>query len=321
MRCLLALVALSGCGAKQSCLDGDCPTPCAKLFYACEPKDADKIFAGLAVDTPAAYRLQFGNAGNDDIVISNGIVTAAISVPTHDNDLAPTGGNLIDYGPAGGVDDITISYQLAGILPDDAFAYHSLDIEYGEERVAVTLLGTLDGRPDVKVATRYELGLCDPGLRVRSELFNGSSETHAWFVADTLHHGSRRVLPFSPGKDRGYLAPELDLLELSDQWQPHELDAGAAPNTTSPGYAAVSCTEKELFGVDDPEVAAMGTPIEIVEPGDTLILERFLVTAGAGQGPRPARAAPGPAETRPCSTRVPAFAGAACAAAWACRRP
>lgn len=288
MRWLIAVVALSGCGPKESCLEGECPVPCARLAYVCEPKDEQKMFAGRAADTPLAYRLQFANAADDDTVISNGIVTAAISAPAHDSDLAPTGGNLIDYGPAGGVDDLTISYQLAGILPDDAFAYRTLDIEYGEELVTVTVRGTLDGRPDVEVVTRYELGRCDPGLRVRSELFNGSPETHAWFVADTLHHGKRRVLPFSPGKDRGYLAPKLELLELSDLWQPHELDAGASPNRTSPGYAAVACNEDALFGVDDPEIAAFGTPIEIVEPGDTLVLERLLIAAGAGQGPRPA---------------------------------
>ena len=285
---MLVLGLVASCRGKETCIEGDCPVPCAKLAYVCEPKDLRPRYVGLASQAPAEYRLLFGSAADDDILMSNGKVTAVISAPRHDNDLAPTGGNLIDYGPAGGVDDITIGYQLAGILPDDAFAYRSLAIDQGEDRVAVTVRGSLAGRPDVEVATRYELGDCDPGLRVRSELFNGSPEVHAWFIADTLHHGKRRVLPFSPGPDRGYLAPELDLLELSEQWTPHLFDAGATPSRLGPGYAAVSCSEEELFGVDDPEVAAFGTPIEIVEPGDTLVLERLLVAAGAGQGPRPA---------------------------------
>lgn len=286
MRWLVLALALLSCKSKDTCIAGDCPAPCDRLVFACEPKDQKPLFVGFPKDLPDGYALQLGHGADDDVVISNGVVTAVISAVGHDHDLAPTGGNLLDYGPAGGVDDITIGYQLAGILPDDAFAYSVLEIERSAERVAVTVRGTLDGRPEVEVATRYELLACDPGLRVRSELFNGGSETHAWFVADTLHHGKRRVLPFSPGKDRGYLAPELDLLELSDQWQPHAFDAGATPSATGPGYAAVSCREAELFGVDDPEISAFGTPIEIVEPGDTLVLERFLVTAGAGQGPR-----------------------------------
>jgi hypothetical protein len=283
------MVALAAaCGHEETCIDGECPEPCERLEYVCEPRDLKELYAGRAGDAPMEYRLLRGNAAADDTLISNGVITAVISAPEHPNDLAPTGGNLIDFGPAGGVDDLTISYQLAGILPEDAFAYRTLEVETLEDRVAVTLRGALDGRPDVLVATRYELGRCDPGLRVRSELWNGSPDTHAWFVADAAHHGKRRVLPFSPGAERGYLAPELDLLELTDLWQPRLFEAGATPNAQSPGYATIACNEEELHGVDDPEISASGTPIEIFEPGDTLVLERFMVTAGAGQGPRPA---------------------------------
>lgn len=288
MRRALALIAVAGCGGKDTCIEGACPVPCARLVYPCEPRDVKPLYAGRAADAPIAYRLARSHAADDDTLISNGIVTAVISAPENDNDLAPTGGNIIDYGPAGGVDDITIIYQLAGILPDDAFAYHELAIEQTTGLVAVTVRGTLDGRSDVKVATRYELGECDPGVRVRSELFNGSPETHAFFVADTHHAGKRRVLPFSPAPDQGYLAPELDLLELTDLWDPYDYNGGAAPNAESPAYGTVACTASTLSGVNDPEITALGTEIEFVEPGDTIVLERLLVTAGRGKGPGPA---------------------------------
>ncbi|MBA2538028.1 MAG: hypothetical protein H0V17_00210, partial [Deltaproteobacteria bacterium] len=285
MRWILAMLAVTACRREESCIDGECPSPCARLAFVCEPRDLKELYVGPVGDAPAEYRLLRGNAADDDTLISNGIVTAVISALDHPNDLGPTGGNLIDYGPAGGVDDLTISYQLAGILPEDAFAYRTVEIETIDDRVAVTLRGTLDGRPEVAIATRYELGSCDPGLRIRSELWNGSAETHAWFVADAVHHGTRRVQPFSPGAERGYLAPKLDLLELTDLWQPHRFDAGATPNRESPGYATVACNEEALFGVDDPEIAAAGTPIEIVGPGATVGFERFVIAAGAGQGP------------------------------------
>jgi hypothetical protein len=289
MRWWIAVLGLVACkSGEETCIGGECPAPCARLEYVCEPRDLEALYVGRLADAPAEYRLRFGHGADDDFLISNGRVTGVISAPAHDSDLAPTGGNLIDYGPAGGVDDLTISYQLAGILPEDAFAYREIEIEADEDRVAITLRGTLDGRAEVKIATHYELGRCDPGLRVRSELWNGGFDHHAWFVADATHHGKRRVLPFSPGKDRGYLAPELELLELADLWQPHDFDAGASQDPESPGYAAVSCSEEELFGVDDPEIAASGTPMEVVEPGKTLVYERILITAGAGQGPRPA---------------------------------
>jgi hypothetical protein len=288
MRRVIAIVGLlAGCGDK-TCIDGECPTPCAKLVRTCEPEDVLPLFIGDVQDTPAEYTLRLGSGAADDVVISNGVVTAVIGSLRHDLDLAPTGGILLDFGPTGGVDDVTNLYQLAGILPEDAFAYTSLEREQRPDHVAITLRGTLAGRPDVKVATRYELGTCDPGLRVRSELWNGGADTHAWFVADASHWGKRRVLPFSPGGDRGYLAPELDLIELAAQWEPHAFDAGAAPNADSPGYAAISCDARELYGVDDPEVSATGTAMQVVEPGETVVYERFLIAAGAGQGPRAA---------------------------------
>src|SRR5262249_32983337 len=148
-----AAVVATAC-KHESCLDGQCPTPCAKLAFTCEAKP---LYAGRAADAPPAYRLVHGAAADDDTLISNGIVTAVISAPGHDNDLAQTGGNIIDYGPAGGADELTIPYQLAGILPDDAFAYTSLDVDGGpgDEPIRVTVRGTLDGRHDVPVVTRY----------------------------------------------------------------------------------------------------------------------------------------------------------------------
>ena len=146
------------------------------------------------------------------------------------NETGPTGGNLIDYGPAGGTDDLNIIYQLAGILPDDAFAYRTVTLAESADAVRVTLRGTLDGRGDIPVVTYYELRPCDTGVRVRSELFNGSADTHAFTVADTYHWGKRRVAPFAPAAGQGYEAPELELLELSALWKELAYGAGAAAN-------------------------------------------------------------------------------------------
>lgn len=284
---LAGAAALAGAGAGcrgESCLDGACPVPCAGLEFACE---ARPLFAGRAADAPAAYRLAQGQAADGDTLISNGIVTAVISAVDAPTDLAPTGGNLIDLGPAGGADDLTLVYQLSGILPDDAFAYRSLEVEEAGGTVRVTVRGALDGRPEVRVVTRYELGPCDPGLRVRSELFNGSPDAQAFMIADTSHWGKRRVAPFAPAEGQGYEQPELDLLELTALWQPLAYSAGAAPQAGSPGYGVVACGG-ELAGVNDLEVSALGTPMRLVEPGDTLVHERLLVAAGSGQGPAPA---------------------------------
>jgi hypothetical protein len=149
----------------DSCLRGTCELPCADVSFVTEPECLQRVdrplFVGRVADAPAEYLLQRGNAAANDIVMTNGIVTAVIAAIDAPNDLAPTGGNVIDLGRYGGIDDVTLVYQLAGILPDDAFAYRSLTFASRLGTVAVTVRGTLNGRPDVEVVTHYELAGCD----------------------------------------------------------------------------------------------------------------------------------------------------------------
>ncbi len=134
---LVATAALAACH-EDSCLEGTCPRPCAALAFTCA---AQPLYAGPVANAPASYRLARGAGAGADTLISNGIVTAVIADPAGQLDLAPTGGTLIDLGPAGGLDDVTLVYQLAGILPDDAFAYRTLDVQTRADRVTVTVRG------------------------------------------------------------------------------------------------------------------------------------------------------------------------------------
>jgi hypothetical protein len=290
----LAIVLVVGLAAcrDDSCLRGTCELPCSGVSFATEPACLDRVnrplYVGRVGDAPAEYRLARGNAADDDILMTNGLVTAVISALDAPNDLTPTGGNVIDLGPYGGVDDMTVVYQLSGILPEDAFAYTSLSFATHPGSVSVTVRGTLDGRHDVSVVTHYELTGCDFGVRVRSELFNGSTETEAFMIADTMHWGDRRIVPFVPAVGQGFSQPELDLLELTSLWKPYDFSAGALPANDTPGYAALACDRAQLSGVNDLGISALGTPMTYVAPGDTLALERMLLAAGAGNGPGPA---------------------------------
>jgi hypothetical protein len=280
---LVALVlALAGC-RDRSCLDGPCTLPCATA----ETEDCpDRVlFAGRLGDAPEAVRLRYGNGGAGDVAISNGRITAVFAALDAPIDLAPTGGNLIDFGLAGGIDDITLTYQLAGILPDDAFAYRTLDIAVASDHVSVTVRGSLDGRPDVRVVTHYVLYGCETRLRVRSELFNGSADKQAFVIADAMHWGKRRVVPFVPARGQGYVQPALELLELSALWSPLDFAAGFTPSADSPSYGALACGGESLYGVNDLEISALGTPMSFVAPGGSLVLERMLVVGEAGRGP------------------------------------
>jgi hypothetical protein len=283
------LATITAC-RDDSCLRGTCATPCAEVSFVaagtCSAGDGP-LYVGPLAGAPAGARLVHGHAATGDIVMTNGVVTAVISAIDAPNDLAPTGGNLIDLGSYGGLDDITLVYQLAGILPDDAFAYRSLTYGMRDGRATVTVRGTLDGRPDVAVVTHYELAPCDPGVRVRSELFNGSADTQAFVIADAMHWGKRRVVPFVPARGQGYTQPTLDLLELSALWTPYDYAAAATPADDSASYAAVACDRDRLAGVNDLEISALGTPMSFVRPGNTVVLERMILAAGAGAGTAP----------------------------------
>jgi hypothetical protein len=289
---VFSLVAALGACRDDSCLRGTCELPCSEVSFVTEPACLERVirplYVGRVGDAPAEYMLARGNAAANDILMTNGLVTAVISAIDAPNDLTPTGGNVIDLGPYGGVDDMAVVYQLSGILPDDAFAYTSLSFETRPGSVAVTVRGTLDGRHDVNVVTHYELTGCDFGVRVRSELFNGSTDTEAFMIADAMHWGDRRIVPFVPVAGQGFSQPKLDLLELTSLWKPMDFSAGALPSNDTPGYAALACNRPQLSGVNDIGISALGTPMTYVAPGDTLVLERMLLAAGAGRGPAPA---------------------------------
>src|SRR4051812_16383586 len=119
----VALACVCAACHDDSCLRGTCELPCKGVSFATEPACLDRgdrpLFVGRVADAAPQYLLAHGDATSNDVLMTNGIVTAVISALDAPNDLAPTGGNLIDFGPYGGSDDVALVYQLAGILPDD----------------------------------------------------------------------------------------------------------------------------------------------------------------------------------------------------------
>ena len=72
---------------------------------------------------------------------------------------------------------------MTGILPRDAAHYETVEIASTQPAAVVIARGHLDGDPAVSVVTRYELQPCDPGVRVRTELFNGGTSIWAMDLA------------------------------------------------------------------------------------------------------------------------------------------
>ena len=78
-------------------------------------------------------------------------------------------------------DQTNAIYHAAGVLPRDAVHYESaaivdpqLDPSAPGAYAAVIFRGHLESDPHVTVVTRYELRPCEPGVRVRSDLYNGT---------------------------------------------------------------------------------------------------------------------------------------------------
>jgi hypothetical protein len=276
------LFATSGwsCSAPaKSCLGGErgCEAAplCEGLQFSCE---AAPLYVGTLADLPGGLDLQDAEGTGVDYVLQNGQVTVVIDALAEPHSLAPTGGNIIDMGGRGGADDLNLIYQISGILPDDAFAYTSLEvIDHAPEMVAIVVRGTMDGRSEVKVVTRYELHACEPGVRVRSEIYNGSPDPHAFTISDTSHWGKRNALPFAPLAGQGFVQPSFELLDLQEEFLKFDYVLARAAEAEAPSYAFVACDRDHLQGVNSTELSALGTSVELLRPGHERSYQRFIL--------------------------------------------
>src|SRR5262249_48109698 len=107
-------------------------------------------------------------------------------------------------------------------LPRDAVHYDDRVEELGsaaEGFVAFLFRGHLEADRRVTVVTRYELRACEPGVRVRSDLYNGASDPNTLYLADGLLWGDNAAIPFVPGVGLGFRAPALDLKDVDSAWR------------------------------------------------------------------------------------------------------
>jgi hypothetical protein len=255
------------------------PSPCEGVTYSCSATrvrvarfgSGDRRASGL--DALAAL---------NDIVLENDLVTAVIDDIDHPHHLAASGGNLVDLSPRGGSDHLNAVYAVTGILPRDAVRYQTLEMVQSAGYAAVIARGVLDGDARSTVTTRYELRPCDPGVRIRTEVYNGSRSTMAWFLSDVWYWGDRSMTPFVPIARKGFVHPSLNLLEPDASWAITPWMAAASHATPNTSYAVVSCTRPSLEGIQDSTVSAVGLPRSLVRPGDGQVYERFIFAAPGG---------------------------------------
>ena len=305
--CLLALAA-AGC-RREGCVGGDdgrCqpPTACTNLLYACGP-NADHLIVDQVSSSTQRLAGPKALAAKGDFILENNLVRAILDAPEHPQGLAPTGGSIIDLAPIDlpdpdmsmppappSGDQLNGIFQGAGLLPRDAVHYETAETLFGSNGspsggyAAVVFRGHLEGDRRVTVVTRYELRPCEPGLRVRTDVYNGARDPNTIYLTDAYFWGDRTLLPFIPVKGHGFHVPKLDLLALSDAWREWPFMAARAQAAPDVSYAVVPCDRLVGAGFNDPTLSASGVPLVTTLPGDGFSYERFILTArGPGLSP------------------------------------
>jgi hypothetical protein len=315
--CLLGggALAVSGC-RRDGCVGGDdgrClpPSACTALHYACGTgKDRLAITRVGATTAGARAPGPKALAATGDFVLENALVRVVIddlaetgpngtTTPGHQQGLAPTGGTIIDLSPLDATgapvgDQLNGISQAVGLLPRDAAHYETWEVldqsvaaATADAYVAVVFRGHIEGDRRVTVVTRYELRACEPGVRVRTDVYNGARDPNTLYVADGFFWGDRTLLPFVPLRGQGFLTPSLDLLKLSNAWREWPWMAARTQVQPEVAYAVVPCDRPSSAGFNDPTLSAAGVPLVPTLAGDGLSYERFILAA-AGPGLSPA---------------------------------
>jgi hypothetical protein len=301
----------AGCRRVGGCVGGDdgrCvpPSACRALRSTCQaPPNAllhKTIEAGdlerLRADYPRSSKMM---AAVGDVLLQNDLVRVVLDAPDHAQNLSPSGGTIIDLMPIGTVsgdetvpgDQTNAIFQAAGVLPRDAVRYVSKEVDrHDDDRleetfVSVVFRGHLVGDSRVTVVTRYELRLCEPGVRVRTDLYNGAPDPNTLFVSDGFFWGDNTMAPFAPAQGLGFRSPELDLRHPDRAWREWPLLAARSQGPPDVSYAVVPCDPARAAGFSSPTLTAVGVPLVPTLPGDGIHYERFIVTK-LGRGVAPA---------------------------------
>lgn len=277
---LLAVICLAsfaaGCG-RTTCAGSEDPacrtaSPCEGLTFSCAAgRDAVRT---LAEGDPIPLG-QDALASPGDVVLENDRVVVVIDAIDHPHYVAPTGGNILDLASQDGLEDsLTHLFQGVGLLPGDTIAYDTLVIDDGEGYAAVEVQGALAGHPESGVVTRYEVRPCEPGVRVRTEIVNGSPDAQTWALVDAWYWSGREALPFAPGVGAGFeQGGFLDPLESS--WIEQPYFAAAAHDDPATSYGEVACN-LVLHGFHAEQLSAVGPAPRVVPPRDVEVFERFI---------------------------------------------
>jgi hypothetical protein len=284
-------LAVWGCTPEEGCLggdDGSCvpASACQKVEFQCAAAEISIRRIESGTERPTGAKAL---GGTGDILLANSRVAAVLDDLSSSHMFAPSGGTLLDLSPAhfAGTDHLNQGFQALGILSADAARYQRVElIDESPHFVAAVFRGKADGRPEMQIVTRYELRPCEPGLRVRTEIYHAGRDPITVFPADAFVWGGRSVTPFIPLRGQGFRQAELHIEELSEAFRDARFVAGDPHTEPNAAYAVVPCDRRLLSGFHSTMLSAVGPPRSVLMPGDSIAFERFVIVApGQGQAP------------------------------------
>lgn len=274
------LVGLSGC-TKVGCLSGadDCevPSACPALNFTCDGGMSEVRVLNPGDPFPGGMDAL---ASPGDVLLGNDQVVVVIDALDHPHYIAPTGGTILDLSTRGADNDsLRHLFQATGLLPGDSVYYEDQRlIEEGDVK-AVQVSGHLVSSEDIRVYTRYEVRPCEPGVRIRTEIVNGTPDTLPWFLTDAWYYGGRENLPFTPGPGSGFDHPSFGLSDIATAFRDTPYLVAAAHVAPAATYAEVACDQPALSGFHAEEISAVGVGPWVVPPRDYMVFERFVAAA------------------------------------------
>ncbi|TNE91877.1 MAG: hypothetical protein EP330_04025 [Deltaproteobacteria bacterium] len=277
---VLTVLAISGCG-ERSCLGGDedclVASPCEDLAFTCDSGSTNAFVVDDVAQIPGGIAAS-GAVG--DFVLENDQVKVVIEALDHPHFNATTGGSIIDMVVQGEDHDSLRHYwQATGLLPFDYIDYTSAEIVEDGDIKAVQFHGTLQGRPDTPVHTRYEIRPCEPGVRIRTEIINREPEPASWALVDGMYFGGRENLGFAPFPGGGFRFRSFGLGDLTEVMTPVPYVVAGMHTEPAATYATVECTDDEIHTFLTEEIVPLGLAPSLVMPRDYLVYERFLAVA------------------------------------------
>lgn len=175
------------------------------------------LFAGQVTEANAAVRLVGGTdaiGGVGDWSLSNGTLCAIVNDPSHESDLMPQGGALVDLGHCGRSDDQFLVLHSLINLARDAFV--PSETIRAEVEGGVASLRVEGGRGGLRLETTFALDRALPDrLRVVTRLERTAPGERAVALGDLVLHVDAALAPWAgaleQGQSRGFAHPDVEL--------------------------------------------------------------------------------------------------------------